>query len=86
MVVDGLFVRPLCKPGSVVGHVVPGPLVQVHCTLSCIKFYFILLMREIARNLPCMDFSSWDHILQPNLLKVENMLDCGGCLNVKNNI
>ena len=70
MLFDGSYVRPVCKPGSGVGHVVPEPLGQGNCTLSCIFYFILLLLIEIARDLPCMEFSSWAHILQPNLLKM----------------
>ena len=54
MLVDGSYVRTVCKPGSGVGPVVNKQLGKGNCTLSCIYIFVLFLLRERARNTPCM--------------------------------
>ena len=76
MLVDGSYVRPVCKPGSGLGPVVPEPLGHGHCTFSCIIFiYFVVL--EINSEEYSMHgvFVLGSHFATQLVHNVENMLD-----------
>ena len=75
----------MCKPYSGVGPVVPEPLLQVHCTLSCIFLFFFVVFIERKSEEYSMHgfFLLGSHIAIQLVENVENMLDCGECFNAK---